>query len=299
MKKRAFVYAVFRVQGVNRERLLNLLRRRGISLYRVKNAGEKAVEFAIPAAQEENFFAITANLCYTITKKGERGVFAPLARLWKKTGVLLGAALFAAAVCVADGAVLAVDYYGSGAVYKDRAEAVLTELGIAPFTFAKQSALDRAQREILRREKAFSFASVKKRGARLKVELVLAKEAAGVVDTEKKQLVTPVSGVVESITVLRGTALVRAGDAVAAGDVLAAGYNEIKDTVYETYVLASASVLTEQVFEYVGGEGKEEAAVAFAEAAAPYEIVGAETEKAPAGEKFVYTVKLTMRLKIQ
>lgn len=299
MRKFDLTYSVFRVQGYNRERLFNLLRRRGISLYKVKYIDEKTAEFSLPARQEENFFAITADLCYTIKKTGERGAFAPLARLLRKTGALIGAVLFVALVCVLDGAVLAVDYYGSGAVYKERAEAVLADLGIAPFSYVDGGALDRAQREILQKEKAFSFASVQKRGTRIKVNLVLSPEAEGVVDTGKKQLVSPVSGTVESVTVLRGTALVRAGDTVSAGDVLVAGYNEIKDTVYETYVLASVNLLTEESYEYIGGEGEEDAALAFAAAQARYEIAGEEVYKEPYGEEFIYTVKLLLRIKVK
>ena len=291
--------SVFLVRGYNRERLLNLLHRRGITVTDVKEKDERTLEFSFPTAQEENFFAITADLCYTVKKKGEKGILAPFRRLWRRTGVLIGALLFIAAVCVADGAVFSVDYYGNGAIYSERAQAVLDDLGIRPFVYVDEDELDRAQREIVEREKVFSFASVEKRGTRLKINLILSPEAEGIVDTSRKELRSPAAGRVESVTVLRGTALVSEGDLVKEGDVLVAGYNEIKETVYETYVLASVNLIAEETYEYRGKAGEESAALAFAEAQTAYEIVREEVFARQDGDETVYTVSLQLRIKVK
>lgn len=214
--------------------------------------------------------------------------------------MLVGALLFAAFVAAADFAVLSVDYYGSGAVYKDYAGEVLSACGVKPFAFTDDERLERAAAALLKNSDVFSFASVEKHGTRVKVNLVLSPEASGVVDTERKELVCPVDGVVESITVLRGTALVAAGDVVKKGDVLIGGYNEIKDTVYETYVLGSVRVISSHTAEYTGGEGEEEKALALAAAEVGGEIVSENVQKTPLGEnKFLYTAVVEYRVRIK
>ena len=300
MREKRLHYTVFAVEGLNRERLFNALQKKGVTLYDVKIFGPKRAEFAVDSRELKNFFAITDNLCYNIKRVGERGLAAAFAALFRRFGVLVGALLFAAFVAAADFAVLSVDYYGSGAVYKDYAGEVLSACGVKPFAFTDDERLERAAAALLKNSDVFSFASVEKHGTRVKVNLVLSPEASGVVDTERKELVCPVDGVVESITVLRGTALVAAGDVVKKGDVLIGGYNEIKDTVYETYVLGSVRVISSHTAEYTGGEGEEEKALALAAAEVGGEIVSENVQKTPLGEnKFLYTAVVEYRVRIK
>ena len=151
----------------------------------------------------------------------------------------------------------------------------------------------------MKREKAFSFVSVKKRGTRLKVNLVLSPVPPDIVDTERTALVSPVSGVVESITVLRGAALVQAGDAVEAGDTLISGQTEVKEEIFETYVLGCVRILAEEIYEYRGKDGEEDAARAFAEAQTEHEIAEIAVYKERAGEEFLYTVKALCRITVK
>ena len=300
MREKRLHYTVFAVEGLNRERLFNALQKKGVTLYDVKIFGPKRAEFAVDSRELKNFFAITDNLCYNIKKVGERGIAAPFAALFRRFGVLVGALLFAAFVAASDFAVLSVDYYGSGGVYKDYAGEVLSACGVKPFAFTDDERLERAAAALLKNSDVFSFASVEKHGTRVKVNLVLSPEASGVVDTERKELVCPVDGVVESITVLRGMALVAAGDVVKKGDVLIGGYNEIKDTVYETYVLGSVRVISSHTAEYTGGEGEEEKALALAAAEVGGEIVSENVQKTPLGEnKFLYTAVVEYRVRIK
>lgn len=290
---------VFAVEGLNRERLLNTLQKKGITLYDVKARGSKKTEFAVDSQDLKKFFAITKDLCYNIKQVKKRGVLAPFAALFSRVGVIVGAVLFTLAVVAADFYVLSVDYSGSGAVYKDYAGEVLEECGVVPFAFADDKKLQTASSVLLKSSEVFSFVSVEKRGTHVKVHLVLSPEAAGIVDTNRKELVSPVDGVVESIMVLRGTALVAAGDSVRRGDVLVGGYNEIKDTVYETYVLGSVTLLCESEYTWLGGENDEEKAFAFAASQAEGEIVEESIKKEPKGDRFLYKVTLKYRIKVK
>lgn len=264
-------YIRYRVEGLNRNNLINSLKKNGITLYKIAEKGTKVTEFSISAADKQKFFAITENLCYNITRIREYGFLYPIIRLFGSAGLIIGALLFFAVAAVADKAVLQVDYYGSGAVYKEEADAVLYSLGIKKFSFVTDSDLRTAETEILKSTDRFSFAALKKHGARLKVNLVLSPETSGIIDTSRKAITAPVGGVVESVKVYRGTALVAAGDTVEAGAVLVEGFNEIKDTRVETYVLGTVTLIAEYSCVYDCGE--EQALLLARESIPGYEVV--------------------------
>lgn len=234
----------YRAEGLNRNNLINTLKKNGVALYKITENGAKITEFSIESREKRKFFAITENLCYNITRIREHGVVFPIVALLRRVGAVVGIAIFIAALVVSDRAVFAVDYYGSGAVYKEEAAAALSKLGIKEFSAVTSGDLRAAETEIMK-SPSFSFASVKKQGARLKVNLVLSPQAAGVVDYSKTILTAPVKGVVESLKVYRGTAAVAVGDEVEAGAALVEGYNIIKETRVETYVLATVTLLAE------------------------------------------------------
>lgn len=298
MQKKLF-YTVFTIEGLNRERFFNTLQKKGITAYNLKTLGAKKTEFAIDSEDLKKFFAITEDLCYNIKQVRKRGVLAPFAALFSRFGVLVGALLFTAAAVAADFAVFSVDYSGSGAIYEEYAGEVLASCGVVPFSFTNAKKLETASKTLLKDSETFSFVSVEKRGTHVKVHLVLSPEASGVVDTNRKELLSPADGIVESVTVLRGTALVSAGDAVKKGDALIGGYNEIKDTVYETYVLGTVNILCVTEYTYLGGENDEEKASAFAAAETDGEIIEETITKEPKGDKFLFRLVVKYRIKVK
>ena len=110
---------------------------------------------------------------------------------------------------------------------------------------------------------------------------------------------SPADGVVESVTVLRGTALVSEGDAVVRGQVLVSGRVAAGEEGYrDTYPVAWCALLCECVAEYESAEKSEEArerAVAKAALLAEGETVTANIFVSGDEGAYVYRVSLTYR----
>lgn len=285
----------YRIVGFNQNYLLNLLKRNGISLYKIVKKEKNITELSIEFNEKQKFFAITENLCYNITRIGEYGFLYPLIRLSKKIGVVIGLIVFAVIVIIADKIVFEIDYTGTGALYKNQAEALLADCGIKKYSVITTSSLRTAENKILSSSDKFSFVSLKKSGGRLKVNLTAAKFSEQVLDTSKKQVVSSVNGVVESVKVYRGTAVVGVGDLIKIGDVLIDGYNIIKDARVETFALGTVTVITEKTFVFSGEPNQEESMLILAKENVSEEIVD-ENCTYTDGE---YTVKFTCRIKIK
>lgn len=285
----------YRIVGFNQNYLLNLLKRKGISLYKIVKKEKNITELSIEFNEKQKFFAITENLCYNITRIGEYGFLYPLISLSKKIGVAIGLVVFAVIVVLADKIVFEIDYTGTGALYKNQAEALLADCGIKKYSVITTSSLRTAENKILSSSDKFSFVSLKKSGGRLKVNLTAAKFSGQVLDTSKKQVVSSADGVVESVKVYRGTAVVGVGDTVKIGDVLIDGYNIIKDARVETFALGTVTVITEKTFVFSGEPNQEESMLILAKENVGEEIID-ENCTYTDGE---YTVKFTCRIKIK
>ena len=285
----------YRVVGLNRNNLLNLLKKNGITLYKIAVKGQKITEFSIEFNEKQKFFAITENLCYNITRIREYGFLYPFISLFKKVGVVIGIAIFTAVVILADKTIFAIDYGGTGALYKADAVELLEEYGVKKYGVITTQTLRKAESGILSSTDKFSFVSLKKQGGRLKVNLVLSKNNQPTLDTARKCLTAPEDGIIESVKAYRGTAIVCVGEKVKAGSVLIDGYNIIKDTKVETFVLGVVTILCEKTFTFYGKEGEEESVILLAKEMVDYDIIDESCEFLSG----IYTVRLTCRIKVK
>ncbi len=285
----------YRIVGFNRNYLLNLLRRNGISLYKIVEKQKNITELSIEFKEKRKFFAITENLCYNITRIKEYGFLYPFIKLSKKVGVVIGLFVFAATLILADKTVFAIDYVGNGALYKNQAETLLEENGIKKYALVSADILRNAEKKILSSTDKFSFVSIKKQGGRLKVNLTAAKTSEQVLDTSRKNILSTVDGVVENVKVYRGTAVVSVGDTVKVNDLLIDGYNIIKDVKVETFALGIVTVITEKTFVFTGEPNKDEEIIILAKENVTGEIID-EICTYIDGE---YTVKFTCRIRIK
>lgn len=114
-------------------------------------------------------------------------------------------------------------------------------------------------------------------------------------------LVSPASGVVEELTVLRGTALVAEGDTVVAGQTLADGFFLTEDGERrETFAIARCSILceyTQSVREDSNDEDAREDAIAAAHMNAGGELVESEATAHADGDGFIFEVRLCVRIR--
>ena len=169
------IFTRFTVEGLNLDRLIGTLSRRGIRLYRMRKINRKTLKFSLKNEDKQKFFAIMENMCYNVTETGEYGLGMIPALLGRHPGAVLGVFLLAFSLFFGDAVMTGVQFSGSGALYAAEAERTLEECGVRPFTFF--AAYDRDELErLLLKNPHFSFASVKKEGNRLVVELALADE---------------------------------------------------------------------------------------------------------------------------
>ncbi len=355
------LYYRYKIDGLNLDRLLNLLAKKGIKVYKVQKKGIKTMFLSIPANENENFFAYLNYLCYnrhesvlqsnpprnakkalprqrrnraidtnrenalaskhfyfgnnkpksveqgktqtkqtfanyTVTKVGEYGVMRPIAYLTKRIGLLVGAIIFVASSYLTAPVVLAVDYVGTGAQHYLVAQTVLEENGVKPFSYCDLSVSKLADR-ILERTDLFSFVSVKKVGARIKVNLVKAQTGCEIASKTAENLCSTVNGVIERIKVYRGTAEVSVGDSVTQGQLLVGGYNIVGDQTLKTFVVSEVWIITQKTFEFVLENDSEPLAKLFA-----IEQMNGETvtqtlvEQTKQGDKTKYTVTVSYRI---
>ena len=150
--------------------------------------------------------------------------------------------------------------------------------------------------KILKSNPHLSFASCKKNGNRLEIELVLSKQSQGALGGNVYELFSDEDGVVEIVKVYRGTALVSVGDAVRKGDLLVGGYAVIKEQTVKVNLLATVTLIVEREFIYTSEkDGEEETARIFAEQEIDKEIVSGTTEKEFNGNEYVYKTTLKIR----
>lgn len=290
------LYYRYQIDGLNLDRLLNLLAKKGIKVYKVQKKGIKTMFLSIPANENENFFAYLNYLCYNVKKVGEYGVMRPIAYLTKRIGLLVGAIIFVASSYLTAPVVLAVDYVGTGAQHYLVAQTVLEENGVKPFSYCDLSVSKLADR-ILERTDLFSFVSVKKVGARIKVNLVKAQTGCEIASKTAENLYSTANGVIERIKVYRGTAEVSVGDSVTQGQLLVGGYNIVGDQTLKTFVVSEVWIITQKTFEFVLENDSEPLAKLFA-----LEQMNGETvtqtlvEQTQQGDKTKYTVTVSYRI---
>ena len=106
------------------------------------------------------------------------------------------------------------------------------------------------------------------------IDSVLNTDEDGVLNETIKDLTSSYEGTVESIEVLRGTALVSVGDKVNVGDALIGAYMLGKtENVYPTYVVGKVTLLIKETFEY-NFESVDDNIVKMAETTAKFHSTG-------------------------
>ncbi len=254
------IFTRFTVEGLNLDRLIGTLSRRGIRLYRMRKINRKTLKFSLKNEDKQKFFAIMENMCYNVTETGEYGLGMIPALLGRHPGAVLGVFLLAFSLFFGDAVMTGVQFSGSGALYAAEAERTLEECGVRPFTFF--AAYDRDELErLLLKNPHFSFASVKKEGNRLVVELALADEETPLFG-EKKALVSPVAGEIEYVKLYRGSALVAPGDRVERGALLIEGKVLSGEEELEVSVLGEVGILVTDTAK-IYAENEEDARALF------------------------------------
>ena len=216
------------ITGLMPERALLRLKREKIALYNVQKTQKNVVVFSVERKDLQKVFAIYPKVCYnideytpfTLTDLGAEGMGKVLQTLKNRVGLLVGTLLFCALTLFSTEAVLGVECVGS-TVYQREVLSTLETYGVQPFRPYAAKNADLICSKLLSLD-GVEFCSVKKRGFFVQVEL---RQSPFAKDTViKGDMCSTRQGVLRSVTVLRGTAVKKAGDSVAVGDRLVCGY---------------------------------------------------------------------------
>ena len=296
-RKNLGVYIFYEIRGTNVDTLLNTAVRRGVALYKVKKFGRKRLRVGVNFGQSEKFFAIAEELCYNIKKVGGGGTLYPLKKLLASFGLIIGGAIFILCSVIGGDLLLSVSFTGSGKVYQREVSEYLVKNGVQKYSRFSSIDLKSLEDGILAENPHLSFAGCSRRGNVLIVDLALSKDGVEKLDGNVYSLISDVSGVVESVKVYRGTALVNVGDKVNKGDVLVDGYVTIKEQTLKINVLACVSVIVEECGEYRSAkDDEEEKAALFALVDADdVEVLSVDVQKTCVGEEYLYKTTVKYR----
>ena len=216
------------VEGIMPERTLLRFKRAGIAVYNAKKTQKNHLVFTVREKDIEKVFAIYPKVCYNRTVKspyllrdlGAVGIAKPLIWAKKRAGFLAGALLFCAATVFADSFVFGVEFVGTD-VYCREVYAALEEYGVQPFSRYERKNEDLICARLLSLD-GVEFCSVKKSGLRVVVEMRLSPFAKK--SDKRGDMSAKHAGTLLSVTVIKGTALKKAGETVQKGEPLVGAY---------------------------------------------------------------------------
>lgn len=291
------VYAVYSIKGLNLDRFINNLKNKEIALYDVKKPAFNQLIVAVSYRDSKKLFAFAKEMCYNIKKVQEKGPLSPLLFALRKGGVVIGLMLFSLVTICLSNLVYEVRFEGTGSVCKREILTYLESVGVKKFTNFSKFDKQKLEDEILACYPSLSFVSLEKRGNLLVVNSILSTEPVKKLDDKVFALYSSVSGVIESVKVYRGTAVVSVGDRVKEGDLLVDGFMLIKEQTLKTNVYASVTIVAEQKFNFIEKQdNKEQECLLFAlSKMGDKQILSWSVEKIQFGQEFIYEVTAKYR----
>lgn len=226
----------FIIEGLSAFRVIDKLNRAGIAVLSAEKTKKNAVCVRLYSKDAKKGFAILKNSCYNVKKVSPKSISRLLAWGIKSAGLLAGAAVFLFAVTFAQTRVLAIRVVGSGAYYAGEVHDILREKGVKKLGAAPEESLVAAEILALPR---VSFCSLKTAGGVLTVTVEVSDEST---EISREPLLSPATGRVEELVIVRGTALVQVGDEVKEGAPVVKGVTLIGEEEREVIVIARVKV---------------------------------------------------------
>ena len=261
------------IEGIGAARAVEKIVQGGVPVLAAR-VQKKGVTVRVDGKHREKVFAILRGSCYNGKNVRFAGLLRGVRLLAQRAGLLIGAAAFVSMALFFQSRVLRIEVVGSGAYYRSEVLSVLSQSGTGLFS---PPPADRAQitAEILSLPRV-SFCSLSHEGGVLTVCVEVSDDALPLAGGP---LLIPADGVVETLTVLAGTARVAVGDAVKAGDVAVENAAYVGEEKLSVTVIAGIAVRVAVDREYAGEEDD-----ALAQAYLDYGgIDGIRTEKTETG----------------
>ena len=250
--------AELEIRALNAFQAVEKLSRAGIEVFSARLNEKNSITLQVNRKDLQKVFAILRGSCYNIKKVRPRGVSRAIAVAVKRAGLLAGALAFVLGTLLFERTILSVRIVGSGAYYAAEVSDVLARGGVKRFgSLPKDTSQMTA--EILSLPRV-SFCTIGKKGGVLTVTVEVTDENG---HRASGPLASPVSGTVEELVVVRGTACVAVGDAVSAGGMLVSDEVAVGEETRKVLVIARAKIAYFFSAEY---EADEEGALSRAQA---------------------------------
>ncbi|MBO5712770.1 MAG: sporulation protein YqfD [Clostridia bacterium] len=296
MKKGALKIKIL-VSGKRIQYLPELVRRKGVTIYKIKVVNKTSSIFVIDYNELSKFFAICKNMCYNTKVKGYLGVLSPIAYAIKNVALTVALIVFITLCVLLDGYVFGFKFEGSGKVIKNELSQVIKNYGVDKWSKFSDINYNALAQTLLKSNENLKFVSVYKRGNALVINTELGNGNATIVNPLTTSLVCDVDGVVESVKVLRGTAEVSVGSEVKKGAVLIGAYTiSGEDEKYSSSVLGVVTVLTTEKYFYeskIFSTAIENQAILKATFLSQNEVVEKRCDKTNNGYEVTLTVRRT------
>lgn len=241
----------FTVEALSVFRVVDKLARAGIEVRSFRILTKNSAVFTVNGKDTKKVFAILRGSCYNIKKVRPKGLSLLTQKLTRYAGLLAGIVLFFAAVFFFESRVLDIRVVGSGAYYEDEIRRILSDNGIERFSALPEDCAPVTARIISLPR--VSFCTVGKNGGIVTVTVEVTDDEPTLTS---EPLLSPATGVVEELAVIRGTPRVQIGDAVGEGDEIVSNETAFGEEgkIGNVIVIARVVVACPFAREYAGSE---------------------------------------------
>ena len=250
--KRGVLRITYLVSGKNINYIPEYLHIRGVSVYNYERLGEEKCSVTIDRADNDKFFAICKNMCYNKRVTRYKGILSPFVRFIQNFSLSLGTLAFVTLSYLLGGVILSVEVEGSAKRFERETLAVVESLGVKKYSLFSSVDYKEIENAVMSENPRVTFVTAYKRGNALVVSAEVSSSVTEPLSKNTSDIKTEVSGIVEEVSVLRGTALVKEGDKVSVGDTLVGAYilGKEEDEKYKTFTVARVKVLETLTVEY-------------------------------------------------
>ena len=227
-------------EGLNIGRLLTLLGKSNITLYKVERDGKKCT-IRVASTHAKHTIALLQERCYNIIGVKYFGISAA-AKFVKKRFVLpIFCLLIVVVLLLASQFCFKIEI--SGDFDKQAVQQALTDAGVTIGCNLSKLNVDALENTLSNKMNAM-YAVVTRSGSVLYVNVVARKQIDPPIDmTERRDIVATRAGVVTSVLCEQGNACVKVGDYVSVGDVLIEGRRVFNDgTSVDVYALGNVTL---------------------------------------------------------
>lgn len=218
----------FVLTGLNLERFMNTMQKADIPLLSVRRKDHRTLECTCYSADLKRIREISEEKGWRLQQEAPAQLSAFFLSLLRRPGVLIGTALAVAAVMVLSQFIWRIDIHDAGAYRADIA-AYLAQEGCRPGQPRSQIDAQALERKLTYRYPEIAWFHVYVYNVSLVVDVSMGVPMPELPSSEPGDVVAQRGGIVDSIRVYAGTALVKEGDIVQKGQVLIRGVERAAD----------------------------------------------------------------------